>query len=713
MSLVTVGIALSAYAGTRVLDTVRYRQRKTRLRALSPMAQRAVQHHPEHGEPTEHHHYLRISGIALGLALVRPLTPAVGPVGVALTIYSTLPLMRRAEQSVSRGQIGNDSLSSIVCLATLGLGQTLAAALQVTAFHLGYHAVTKSRNLARGAFSNAIEIPKSIRVRRGRNKIAVAPHELQDDDLVLVHTGDLLPVDGRVIQGEISVDQHQLTGEWLPKKRVRDDEVFAGTLVVDGQAGLRATATGSKTAISQLNATLRETADYTSRLQLVGEQWSDRIALPLLLGSAASVPLVGTSSATALLFSAPANAIRATAALTTSSHLTAITQDGIRIKDGRALEALAEIDTFLFDKTGTLTSEDLAVSDVVPLATWSRKQILSRAAAAEADVSHPLARALIATAIAESGSTAKPVARKSSFRVGYGVAATIAGSRVLVGGSRLMSDAGIDVGPDARNVIDAAEARGDSAILIADERRVQGVVEIRPQLRPELSAVIHALRTRGVDRIDVVSGDSEGPTRLIAESLGLDEYFYNILPQDKAALVRRLQAAGRRVCFVGDGINDAPAMKQAHCSISLHGASTAASDTAQVLLLEPSLAKLPRLLDAAQSQQTHLKQVLGYWAAYGVLNSYFNVVLRIGVLPSTLFYAGAFSLSYLHCAYPRLTSGQETAGRQPATAAEHLTPFHQAGNRGSPAVLRCEWLQGSQPSLPDKFGPLRCRWYSV
>jgi Cu2+-exporting ATPase len=141
--------------------------------------------------------------------------------------------------------------------------------------------------------------------------------------------------------------------------------------------------------------------------------------------------------------------------------------------------------------------------------------------------------------------------------------------------------------------------------------------------------------------------------------LGLDGYFSGVLPNEKAELVRRLQSDGHRVCFVGDGINDALAMKQAHCSISLHGASAIAADTAQALLMDPSLSKLPYLLEAARDQQRHLKQVLAYWAGYAAVNSYLNVYLRIGILPSTLFYGCSFGLSYLHSSLPAIKSGKE------------------------------------------------------
>ena len=615
-----------------------------------------LREHVEPGEDSERlaRHYLRTSASALALTIATPLVSALWAPGVAITIYATLPLMRRAERSLVRGQIRNDFLSSVVCLASLGLGQTLAAALQVTAFHFGYHATIRSRNLSRSVISDILPLPERIRVRRGQTEIELAPEELDEGDRVLVATGDTIPIDGQLVTGEISVDQHQLTGEALPQRRSPGDSVFAGGLVTEGKAELAINEVGSKTAIAQLGAQLRGSADYTSRLQLLGEKRSDQIALPLLIGSSVALPFLGPSSATAIRFSAPANAIRGTASLATTSHLTAITHAGVLVKDGRALEALAGVDTFLFDKTGTLTSDDLSVTAVVSSGTWSREQILARAASAEAGLSHPLANALIQAATVEVDAVTALAPEHSSFRVGYGVVATVSGTEVLVGSRRLMAEAGIALPAAVHRQLDTIEAKGASAILVADGQRVQGVIQIEPRLRPEVGAVMTALRRQGVEHIHVVSGDSEGPTRLIAESLGLDDYFYDVLPRSKAALVRELQADGHRVCFVGDGVNDALAMKQAHCSISLHGASAIANDTAQVQLMDPSLGKLPFLLAASRDQQRHLEQILTYWAGYAVVNTYLNVYMRIGILPSTLFYGLSFAVSYAHASLPRL-----------------------------------------------------------
>jgi len=653
MTLLTVGIAFFAYAGTRNWDSRSRRRQKARLRALRPSDARKHIRPDEENEPLARH-YLRTSASALALALATPLVPVLSTAGVAITIYATLPLMRRTERALLRGEIRNDFLSSVVCLASLGLGHTLAAAIQVTAFHFGRHATIRSRNLSRSVISDILPLPERLRVRRGHTEIELAPEELHEGDRVLVATGDTIPIDGQVVEGEISVDQHQLTGEALPQGRSPGDAVFAGGLVTEGKAELAIVETGSKTAIAQLGAQLRSAADYTSRLQLLGEKRSDQIALPLLIGSSVALPFLGPSSALAILFSAPANSIRATASLATSSHLTAITHQDVLVKDGRALEALAGVDTFLFDKTGTLTCDDLSVTAVVSPGTWSREQILARAASAEVGLSHPLAKALIHAATVEVGSVAESEPEHSSFRVGYGVVATVSGGEVLVGSRRLMADAGIALTATVREMLDTMEGKGASAILVADGQRVQGVIQIEPRLRPEVHAVMDALRHQDIRHIHVVSGDSEGPTRLIAESLGMDDYFYDVLPRGKAELVRQLQADGHRVCFVGDGVNDTLAMKQAHCSISLHGASAIASDTAQVQLMDPSLSKLPFLLAASRDQQRHLKQILTYWAGYAVVNSYLNVYMRIGILPSAVFYGLSFAASYAHSSFPRL-----------------------------------------------------------
>jgi Cu2+-exporting ATPase len=181
--------------------------------------------------------------------------------------------------------------------------------------------------------------------------------------------------------------------------------------------------------------------------------------------------------------------------------------------------------------------------------------------------------------------------------------------------------------------------------------------------RPEAAGVLHFLREHGIAQLALVSGDAEGPTRAQAKALGLTEAYSNVPPDGKAALVRRLQAAGRRVCFIGDGVNDALAMRQADCAIALHGAADLATDTAGILLLDGGLRRLPRVLATARAQQAQLRSILRYWGGYAVLNTGLSLGLRVGVLPSSLLFAAAFGLGLRATGPPELQAADQKGDR--------------------------------------------------
>jgi Cu2+-exporting ATPase len=189
--------------------------------------------------------------------------------------------------------------------------------------------------------------------------------------------------------------------------------------------------------------------------------------------------------------------------------------------------------------------------------------------------------------------------------------------------------------------------------MVAVNHQIKGAIEIQPQVRPEVKQIISQLRQHGIQHISIVSGDTKPPTQKLAETLGMDNYFYEVLPQDKAALVEKLQKAGRRVCFVGDGINDAIAMKKANVSISLRGATSIATDVAQVVLMDGSLSHLYDIFDISTKLNTRLQHSLLFWAGYGIINLTTALLLpKAGVLTSTLFYGTAFGIGMGHAMYP-------------------------------------------------------------
>ncbi len=275
----------------------------------------------------------------------------------------------------------------------------------------------------------------------------------------------------------------------------------------------------------------------------------------------------------------------------------------ILIKDGRSLEQLSDIDTIVFDKTGTLTQEIPQVSQIFCCADLSQDELLTYAVAAEYRQSHPIAKALLQAA--DMRQLEIPQIDDTHYEIGYGVKVNLNERVIRVGSKRFMTTCGITIPPEIKKEQARCNKEGYSLVYVAIDEQLGGAIELHPAIRPEVKKVIGSLRESG-KTLYIISGDHEAPTRRLAEELGIDHYFANTLPENKANLVSQLQESGRAVCFVGDGINDTIALKQANVSISLGGATTIAMDTAQIVLMDGNLTQLPYIFSLGEEFNQHL-----------------------------------------------------------------------------------------------------------
>jgi len=280
---------------------------------------------------------------------------------------------------------------------------------------------------------------------------------------------------------------------------------------------------------------------------------------------------------------------------------------GILIKDGRALEAVGDIDTVVFDKTGTLTETQPQVGEIFTWGNVGTDELLSCAAAVEARQSHPIAAAIVLAARQRNLATTD--LDNARYEMGYGIQARSNGRLIRIGSARYMGMEGIPLPPDFETRRAELQQRGASVICVAFNDELAGAIELRPTLRPEAKQVVEELKARGLT-VYIISGDHAAPTQALASELGVDHFLAEVLPQDKSAKVALLQKEGRRVCFVGDGINDAIALKTASVSVSLRGASTLATDTAQVILMDESLRQLARLFEIAAEYDANLRTLV-------------------------------------------------------------------------------------------------------
>ena len=475
--------------------------------------------------------------------------------------------------------------------------------------------------------------PRTVWLLQEGNEVESPFEAVLPGDTIVVNAGAFMPVDGTVVEGLASIDQQMLTGEAQPVEKAHGDIVYASTMVLAGKLFVRVDKAGNQTVAAKIGEVLDQTASYQLALQSRGQTISNKFALPVLAGGTAALATLGPQSGLAVVNSSFGTSVRVGAPVTMLNLLSIASRNAILLKDGRSLELLSDVDTVLFDKTGTLTIAQPNVAAVHVSGDLDEDQVLTLAAAAEHRQTHPIALAIL-TAASERGLTLPDIS-DARYEVGYGIKVELEGRTVRVGSDRFMRMSNIEIPEAILAQRAASHARGNSFILIAVDDTLAGAIDLQPTIRPEVESVIAALHARGL-KLMIVSGDQEEPTRRLAETLGLDRYFANVLPEGKAALVERLQSEGRAVCFVGDGINDAIALKKANVSVSLRGATMVATDVAQVVLMQESLRQLPYLFQLSDDMKRSLKLGLAAGVIPGSINVVGVFLLGWGFFPSII-----------------------------------------------------------------------------
>lgn len=516
--------------------------------------------------------------------------------------FRTLFVEHRVTTGVVDAVLGISSLS----YATINPPILVIGAASGWLYALTNKIVTRTRSHTRASLTDLFgDRPEHVWVRRDGVEVQIHFESVQLGDVVVISAGQMIPVDGTIREGVASIDQHVLTGEAQPVEKGEGDPVFAATVVLAGTICVQVEKTGLDTVATQIGKALNQTADFISSVQLRGQEISDKAALPTLAAAAVALPLVGPSNAMAILFSGVGYNMRILGPLSVLSFLQRAARQGILIKDGRALEQLSKVDTIVFDKTGTLTLEQPHVGAIYACDGYSEDLVLLLAAAAERRQTHPIARAILQEA--RERELDLPAISDAAYEVGYGIRVVVDNTLVRVGSHRFMAIDGIYVPRSLDALEAAAHDQGHSLVYVAVDNQLAGSIELRPTIRPEVKRIVDGLRERELD-LYIISGDHAGPTRRLAAQLGVQHYFAEVLPENKASAIARLQAEGRFVCFIGDGINDAIALKQANVSISLRGASSIATDTAQIILMDETLGHLGALFDISRQFEANMNR---------------------------------------------------------------------------------------------------------
>ena len=534
---------------------------------------------------------------------------------VAAALVGSAFIWLSAVQGIRECDFTADIPVSLATIAAIAIGQFSAAAVVAVLLLVG--GLLEEFVAARaGRALDTLEtlLPDMVTVRRETGEALVAVADVEVGDLVLVRPGERIAVDGQVRSGIGSVEQAAITGESVPIEKQVGDEVFAGTLNCLGALEILAGRVGEETTLGQIRRLVEKAQERKAPIERVLDRYA-------LFYTPAAIVLAGVSWAltgdplraiTMLIVFCPCVMVLATPTALVASIGNAALR-GSLIKQGATVETAAKVDTVLFDKTGTLTVGHPRLVSTVALNGLGEDELLTLAATAEKFSEHPFGRALVRAA----GERGLELADPEEFEAlpGIGVRARAGSRDVLVGRSTLLEDHGQAEGMAPAI---AAHARdGASVIGLAVDRRPAGLFVFEDELRPEAKEAVARLQQLGID-VALVTGDQSQTAHLVAVALGISDVHAEVLPHEKATIVTALQEQGHRVAFVGDGINDGPALATADVGIAMGLTGTdLALETAQIALLADELSTLPHLLGLSQRAMLAIRQNLGF--SLGVL----------------------------------------------------------------------------------------------
>ncbi len=459
----------------------------------------------------------------------------------------------------------------------------------------------------------------------------VAASELRRGDVILVRPGARVAADGHVIEGNADVDESMLTGESRPVSKSPGDPVTAGTITTDSALRIAVDAVGDDTALAGIQRLVEQAQNSRSRAQAL----ADRAAAFLFYVASAAglVTFIAWSTlgdsrsavertVTVLVIACP-HALGLAIPLVISISTALSARHGILVKDRLALERMREVDVVLFDKTGTLTEAQHVVTGIAA-AHHSRSDVLSLAGAVEADSEHPLARAIVRAAQAEGE---QPQATEFRSMPARGVQALVDGRTLAVGGPQLMQERGADLPPSLRDDVREWESRGAAVLYLIERDKVLGAFALEDEVRSESHEAVRALHDLGIE-VAMITGDAEQVAAAVASELGIDEYFAQVLPEDKDSKVAELQRRGQRVAMVGDGVNDAPALARADVGIAIGAGTDVAIESAGVILASDDTRSVVSVIKLSKASYRKMVQNLVWATGYNA----FAIPLAAGVL---------------------------------------------------------------------------------
>lgn len=560
-----------------------------------------------------------ISAILIVIAFVSRLAFGLDIIfNIGLIIASVLgvaPIAIQAFQALRVKVVSIDLLVTIAVAGAFIIKNYEEAAIVTFLFLFGAYLEQRTLNKTRSAIKELTEMaPESALKQLDSGEYEeVDVDEVDIGDILLVKTGAKVPVDGTVISGEGHINEASITGEPVPVSKGKDSQVYAGTILENGTIQVRADRVGEDTTFGKIIELVEEAQDSKSE----AERFIDRFAkyyTPLVLLLSFIVGLISKDvelAITILVLGCP-GALVIGVPVSNVAGIGNGARKGVLLKGSEVINDFSKLDVLVFDKTGTLTVGNPKVADV-NYYTEKTKETQAYLSSIERESDHPLAKAIVEYI----GDVDPYEVENTNVVKGGGIVADINGSRVSVGNLALMESEGISLSQEVLSDVKAFEKRGNSIVLTAVDGELRALIGIRDQIRPGVKQDLERIKRLGVKELIVLSGDNQGTVDLVASELGLTKAHGNMLPEDKSAYIERLQAQGKIVAFVGDGVNDSPSLALADIGIAMGSGTDVAIETSDVVLMNSDFSRLPHALGLTKATAKNMRQ---------------NIVIAVGVV---------------------------------------------------------------------------------
>lgn len=543
-----------------------------------------------------------IGGIFLIFSFVLPrvgIHLAVDPAWATI-IISGIPLLYLAVWRIIHNPgISKISSALLICIAMFAaiiIGDLFAAGEVVFIMAIGALLEDATTNRAKKGLKKLISLAptKGRRVKDGKEEMIPA-EEIKQGDILRILPGETIPVDGKIISGETSVDQSIMTGESLPIDKGRGEEVFCGTMNCFGSIDISATKVGEDSSLQKLIRMVEDAENKQAPMQRIADKVASWLVPVALLIAIFSYVFSGNivTAVTVLVVFCPCALVLATPTAIMAA-IGQATKHGVIIKSGEALEKMGRVDTIAFDKTGTLTYGRLDVSDIICFREEINEEILLLlAASAESRSEHPLGKAIVD--YAKKRGVALIESTDFKMTTGRGIFAEIRNQKILCGNEKFFAENGILIDENIHSVLDKLRMQGKASILVAEQQNCVGVIALSDVLRPEAREMVSRLADMHT-RTVLLTGDNKKTANYFAQQVGISEVRAELLPEEKVQNIEKLRKENHKVCMIGDGVNDAPALKMADVSVAMGSmGSDIAIDAADVALMSDDISKIPYL----------------------------------------------------------------------------------------------------------------------